>query len=424
MSSMKPTGRSVRRSLPWLLAGLSMLGPFSIDAVFPAFPSIGARFAVDAPALQQLISVYLVTYGVMSLFHGAISDAIGRKPVIIAGMLVYAVASIGAAVSTSYAMLLACRALQGMCAGAGLVVGRAVIRDSLEGPAAQRLMSQVMMIFGVAPVIAPMIGAWLLPLGDWHGIFWLLSGFALLLALALLLFLDETHPASQRTRFAPRPLLAGYMMFARDRHFWPLLVSSSVNFAGLFLYISSAPQIVRDLLQLSEQGFPWLFVPVVIGLISGAWLSGRMADRFSAKQTVSLGYAVMLLACACHVLLALLYPQPRLPWSMLPLILHAVGVQLAFPTLTLLLLDRFPHRRGGISSVQAFVSLMLCAFVAGGLSPLLSASMLFLAAGSSTLTLIGVLGWGWYHRVSRWREPMISETQTVPVMQAEIVEPR
>src|SRR3546814_5919408 len=124
-------------------------------------------------------------------------------------------------------MLLACRGLQGVSAGAGLVVGRAVIRDSLEGPAAQRLMSQVMMIFGVAPVIAPMVGALLLPLGGWHGIFWVLAGFTLLLALALHLLLDETHPPAQRTRFAPQPLLAGYVSFARNRLFWPLLISSS-----------------------------------------------------------------------------------------------------------------------------------------------------------------------------------------------------
>lgn len=420
---MTTAQHTVRRSLPWLLAGLSMIGPFSIDAVFPAFPLIGARFQVDDTALQQLISVYLLTYAVMSLFHGAISDAIGRKPVIVTGMLVYALASIGAASSTSFAMLLTCRGLQGVCAGAGLVVGRAVIRDSLEGPAAQRLMSQVMMIFGVAPVIAPMVGALLLPLGGWHGIFWLLAGFTLLLALALTTLLEETHPPARRSRFAPRPLLAGYMAFARDRLFWPLLVSSSVNFAGLFLYISSAPRIVRELLHLSAQGFPWLFVPVVIGLISGAWLSGRMAERCSAKRTVSLGYAMMLLACAAHVLLALLFPQPRLPWSMLPLILHGIGVQLAFPTLTLLLLDRFPHRRGGISSVQAFASLLLCGFVAGVMSPLLSLSMLHLAMGASLLTLIGALAWAWYHGVSRERLSP-SDADAAAVMAAEIVEPR
>ncbi|OOG40871.1 multidrug effflux MFS transporter [Rhodanobacter sp. C05] len=422
---MNPTHRTVHRSLPWLLAGLSMIGPFSIDAVFPSFPLIGARFAVDDTALQQLLSVYLVTYAAMSLFHGAISDAIGRKPVMVTGMLVYALASVGAAMSTSFAMLLACRGLQGVCAGAGLVVGRAVIRDTLEGAAAQRLMSQVMMIFGVAPVIAPMVGALLLPLGGWHGIFWLLAGFTTLLALALALLLAESHPPARRTSFAPRPLLASYLSFGRDRPFWPLLISSSVNFAGLFLYIASAPRIVRGLLHLSAAGFPWLFVPVVIGLIGGAWLSGRMAERRSAGFTVNLGYAVMLLACALHLLLALAFPAPRLPWSMLPLILHGIGVQLAFPTLTLLLLDRFPQQRGGISSAQAFASLLLCSFVAGMLSPLLSASMLQLALGASALTVIGALAWSWYHAIARRAlDQARAAIDQVDGLQAEIAEPR
>lgn len=421
---MNPPTRTVRRSLPWLLAALSMIGPFSIDAVFPAFPLVGARFQVDDTALQQLISTYLITYAAMSLFHGAISDAIGRKPVMVAGMLVYALASVGAALSTSFAMLLTCRGLQGVCAGAGLVVGRAVIRDSLEGARAQRLMSQVMMIFGVAPVIAPMVGALLLPLGGWHGIFWVLAGFTLLLALALSLFLDETHPPAQRTRFAPRPLLASYLSFGRDRPFWPLLISSSVNFAGLFLYIASAPRIVRELLHLSPQGFPWLFLPVVIGLVGGAWLSGRLAERRGVGFTVNLGYAVMLLACALHLLLALVFPAPRLPWSMLPLILHGVGVQLAFPTLTLLLLDRFPHQRGGISSVQAFASLLLSSVVAGVMSPLLSVSMLWLALGATVLTVIGVLAWWWYRQLThRPLDQPITGADPV-VMQAEIAEPR
>jgi DHA1 family bicyclomycin/chloramphenicol resistance-like MFS transporter len=421
---MNPASSAVRRSLPWLLAGLSMIGPFSIDAVFPSFPLIGARFAVDDTALQQLISVYLITYAAMSLFHGAISDAIGRKPVMVAGMLVYALASVGAALSTSFAMLLACRGLQGVCAGAGLVVGRAVIRDTFEGAAAQRLMSRVMMIFGVAPVIAPMVGALLLPLGGWHGIFWVLTGFTALLALALMVFLEESHPPAQRRPFAPRTLLASYLCFSRDRPFWPLLISCSVNFAGLFLYIASAPRIVRELLHLSAAGFPWLFLPVVAGLVSGAWLSGRMAERRSVGFTVNLGYAVMLLACALHLLLALVFPTPRLPWSMLPLILHGVGVQLAFPTLTLLLLDRFPHQRGGISSVQAFASLLLCSLVAGVLSPLLSVSMLHLGLGASTLTVIGTLAWGWYRAVARRPlDRMPVDVDPEMAIQAEIAEP-
>ncbi len=419
---MPPATPVARRSLLWLLAALSMIGPFSIDAVFPAFPLLGADFGVDATALQQLISVYLITYAAMSLFHGAISDAIGRKPVIVAGMLIYALASAGAALSTTYPMLLLCRGLQGACAGAGLVVGRAVIRDIYDGPAAQRLMSQVMMIFGIAPVIAPMVGAQLLALGGWHGIFWLLTGATVVLALALMWLLDESHPPAQRTRFAPRPLLASYASFGRDRLFWPLLISSSVNFAGLFLYIASAPQIVRGLLHLSAQGFPWLFLPVVVGLIFGAWLSGRLAEHSSLTFTVSLGYAVMLLACATHVLLALIFPAPQLPWSMLPLVLHGVGVQLAFPTLTLLLLDRFSQYRGGISSVQAFASLLLSAVVAGVLSPLLSTSMLHLALGASAFTLVGVASWFWYGRMRR--APPTPPLPRDVALQAQITQPR
>lgn len=422
---MTPTPRPVRRSLPWLLAGLSMIGPFSIDAVFPAFPLIGERFGVDSAGLQQMISVYLITYAVMSLFHGAISDSIGRKPVIVTGMVVYAMASAGAALSTSYTMLLTCRALQGMCAGAGLVVGRAVVRDSLEGAAAQQLMSRVMMIFSVAPVIAPIVGAQLLFLNGWHGIFWVLMGFTLMLAVALVLYLDESHPPAARTPFHPGTLIRGYVSFGQDRPFWPLLISCTVNFAGLFLYISSAPHIVRDLLHLSAQGFPWLFLPVVAGLVCGAWMSGRLASRRSVAFTVNLGYASMLLACALHLLIALITREPVLPWSMLPLVLHGVGVQLAFPTLTLLLLDRFPHRRGGASSVQAFCSLLLCAIVAGVLSPLLSGHMLYLALGASVLTVIGWFSWRWYHKLTRC--PPVAQTPSSVVeteWETEITEPR
>ncbi len=402
-----------------------MIGPFSIDAVFPAFPLIGAGFGVDSAGLQQMISVYLITYAAMSLFHGAISDAVGRKPVIVTGMIVYAMASAGAALSTSYSMLLVCRALQGTCAGAGLVVGRAIVRDSLSGAAAQQLMSRVMMIFSVAPVIAPMVGAQLLFLGGWHGIFWVLMGFTLMIAGALTLFLDETHPAEARTPFHPKTLLAGYMEFGNDRLFWPLLISCSVNFAGLFLYISSAPRIIRDLLHLSAQGFPWLFMPVVTGFVIGAWFSGRLASRRSVAFTVNLGYGAMLLACAFHVILALVHTEPMLPWSVLPLVLHGVGVQLAFPTLTLLLLDRFPHRRGGASSVQAFCSLLLCAFVAGVMSPMLSGHMLYLGLGATVLTLVGWWAWRWYRRLTR--RPL--ETQHLgptaeTELQTELTEPR
>src|SRR6476469_5695736 len=162
------TARPSTRRLALLLGGLAMFGPFSIDTIFPAFPEIGDQLGANALAMQQTISVYLIAYALMSIVHGPLSDAIGRRRVILGGLLVFAVASAGCALAKDLPTLLAFRALQGLSSGVGLIVGRAVIRDVLHGPDAQRLMSQVSMIFGIAPAIAPIIGGWLLRWSCWR----------------------------------------------------------------------------------------------------------------------------------------------------------------------------------------------------------------------------------------------------------------
>ena len=134
---MAETERPSNRRLALILGGLAMFGPFSIDTIFPAFPQIAGQLGADKVAMQQTISVYLLAYAAMSLVHGPLSDALGRRPVILAGLVVFAAASAGCALSTSLPMLLSFRALQGFSAGVGLIVGRAVIRDVLHGHDAQ-----------------------------------------------------------------------------------------------------------------------------------------------------------------------------------------------------------------------------------------------------------------------------------------------
>ena len=171
-----------RARLAFILGGLAMFGPFSIDTVFPAFLVMADDLGVGKVAMQQTISVYLIGYAAMSLFHGPISDAIGRKKVLLAGIVVFTLASVGAALATDMTTMLVYRALQGLSAGVGLIVGRAVVRDCLQGDDAQRLMSQISMIFGIAPAIAPIIGGWILLSGaGWPLIFWFLVVFSLLL---------------------------------------------------------------------------------------------------------------------------------------------------------------------------------------------------------------------------------------------------
>lgn len=387
-----------RRGLAGLLAALSMIGPFSIDTMFPGFPAIAADFGVGETALQQIVSVYLAAFAVMSLFHGPISDAKGRRPVIVIGMLLYALASVGAALSQSMAALLVWRALQGACAGAGMVVGRAVVRDLFDGPAAQKLMSQVMLIFGIAPAIAPIVGAQLLLLGDWRWIFWGLAVFSVVLAAGVAALLPESLPRAARSRLSARILWTTFRGILADRGFWPLALSGTFNFSALFLYIVSAPAVVLELLGLTPQGFPWLFVPLIGGIMSGSLLSSWMAGKHSAVATVRIGYAMMLVASSVSVLLALVLPRATLPWSVLPLILQGAGVGLAFPTLTLLLLDLFPAHRGAASSLQSFVSLVFNAILAGVIAVWLNGSMLALALGSLVLALAGFASWRSYQK--------------------------
>ena len=390
-----------RRVLAPLLGALAMFGPFSIDTIFPAFPAIAADLQASPLAMQQTISVYMIAYAFMSLLHGPFADALGRRRVIVAGVFVFVLASIACALAGSIGGLLAFRALQGMSAGAGLIVGRAIIRDCFDGAEAQRLMSAVSMIFGIAPALAPIVGGWVIAFAHWSMIFWLLAAFALVIGLACLLWLPETHPPEKRVPLSLRELGATWRLIGRDRAFLPLVLAGSLNFNALWVYISSAPAFVLELLHLDTGHFAWLFVPAISGMMFGAFLSGRVAGRLSAAATVRLGYVVMLAASLLNLLVTWWLPQPRVPWSVIPIGLHAIGIGLNFPTLTLLLLDRFPQHRGAASSAQAFVSLLISATIAGVLAPVLSRQAQSLALGALVATATGFGMWLLFRRITR-----------------------
>ncbi|WP_439641104.1 multidrug effflux MFS transporter [Nevskia sp.] len=407
--------RANPRLLAPLLAGMAMLGPFSIDAFFPAFPTMEAEFAVTRVAMQQSLSVYLLSFAAMSLVHGPLSDAYGRRGVILWSMLLFAVACAGCALADSYRMLLAFRAMQGVCAGAGMIVGRAMIRDRHDGADAQRLMSQVSFIFGFAPAVAPIIGGLVLGLAGWRAIFWLLGGFTLALVVASLAALPETHPRERRTRFALRPLLRTYRSVLGDRRFLLLGFAASLNFGALFIYIASAPSVVLDLLKLSETQFAWLFVPVIAGMMLGSATSARMAGRMSPLRTVRVGFSLMAIGTLLN-LAGSIGLRPQVPWFVLPVGLIGTGVTLAFPTLTLLMLDRFPAVRGAAASVQATISLGVSALVSGLVAPLVDASPVLLASAAAAMTVTGYLLWTGYRRITPDIGPQVLSAALEPAV--------
>jgi DHA1 family bicyclomycin/chloramphenicol resistance-like MFS transporter len=212
-----------------------MLGPFSIDTYLPAFADIAQSLDATPVQMQQTLSAYLFGFAFMSLFHGAISDSFGRRPVVLWGLAAFTVASAGCALSQNIGHLILFRAMQGLSTGAGIVVSRAVIRDMFPPSQAQKVMSQVTIFFGVAPAIAPMVGGWMLVHVSWHGIFWFLTGVGVLLWIAIFRLLPETLHITQRQPFHPRNLMAGYWQLGSDPRFFLLALASGIPFNGMFL---------------------------------------------------------------------------------------------------------------------------------------------------------------------------------------------
>jgi len=381
-----------------ILAALAMIGPFTIDTYLPSFPYIGSDLKATPAQLQQTLSLYLFTVALMTLFHGTLSDSFGRRPVILVSLLLYVITSAGCALATSLPQLLFWRAVQGLAAGAGIIVGRAIIRDSFAGHEAQRLMSLVTMIFGIAPAVAPVIGGWLQGAFGWRAVFWFLAGYGALLLLACLRRLPETHPFPQRQPFQAAPLLRNYLQLGGDPKLVLLCLLVAMNFCGFFLYVVSAPAVIYGLLGLTERDFAWLFVPGIGGVMFGAYLSGRLAGRRTALQTVSAGYLVMAAAAVINVVYCSLFP-PALPWTVLPVMVYTAGMALAMPSASLLTLDLYPKLRGMTSSLQGFAHSFFAGVAAGVVSPLLSGSALMLAGGMAGSLVLGWLCWRGYLRL-------------------------
>ena len=390
--------RHPRWALAALLACLGSLGPFSIDTYLPAFSGIAQSLGATPAQMQQTLSAYLFGFALMNLFHGALSDSFGRRPVVLVGLALFTLASLGCALSETIGQLITFRALQGMSAGAGVVVSRAIIRDMFPPEEAQRVMSQVTIFFGVAPAIAPMLGGFLFVHLGWHSIFWLLVAIGLLLLVLMARLLPESLQTAARQPFAFKPLMHAYAELVRNPRFMLLVVASGVPFNGMFLYVLSAPEWLGTHLGLGPTQFFWFFGLTIAGIMSGAYCSGRLAGRMPARQQIRIGFSTMGVVSIVNVLLNLLLP-PHPAWAMLPVAFFAFGWALMVPVITLMVLDMAPNRRGMAASLQACVGSAANGLVAGVVAPLVMHSTVALAVGSMALMAVGLMAWRWLKRL-------------------------
>jgi DHA1 family bicyclomycin/chloramphenicol resistance-like MFS transporter len=337
----------------------------------------------------------------MNLFHGALSDSVGRKPVILGGTALFTLASAGCALSENIGTLVLFRTLQGMSTGAGVVVARAIIRDMFAPAQAQKVMSQVTIYFGIAPAIAPIIGGWLFVHAGWQSIFWMLTGIGLALLVATHRLLPETLHVEARQPFEVGNLLSGYWQLASSPRFLLLSLASGIPFNGMFLYVLSAPAFLGELLALAPTQFFWLFLLNILGIMLGAWLSGRQAGRWAPKRQIRHGFLIMLLSSVINLGANWLWPA-HVSWALLPIAVFSFGWALVVPVVTLLVLDLHPERRGMASSLQAVIGAVSNGIVAGALAPLVMHSTVALAAACLAMLLVGLGSWLWLHQ--RWPE--------------------
>lgn len=382
-----------------VLASLAMIGPFAIDTIFPAFGQVGQDFGVDSSAMQQVTSVYMLAFAIMSIFHGPIADAVGRKPVMITGLAGFALANVFAALAPSFGLLLLARFIQGAFAGAATIVSRVVIRDLFAGAEAQKLMAQVMMIFSVAPAIAPILGGWLLTVGQWPLIFWAVAGYALLMIVTVAVLLPETLPVADRQPLRPGNVVRSLLQVATKPALIRISFTMAMGFGGYFIYILGAPIIMLDLLGEGEQDFWKLFIPLIGGMLIGSYLSGRLAGKIPRYRLVTVIMPLTVIAGAIN--LVLVFISPTLPWAVIGPTLLSVAIGTVFPILNLEILELFPHQRGAAASIGTFASLIFNALVAGAVIPLAAASLVSLAALGLGLSILSALGWWWHVRAMR-----------------------
>jgi DHA1 family bicyclomycin/chloramphenicol resistance-like MFS transporter len=370
-----------------ILASLTALAPFAIDTYLPAFHVMEIDLSTNSNYIQQTLTFYLIPYTFMTIFHGAISDSIGRIKTIKYGLTLFIIGSIGCALSTSIEMLWISRILQGMGGGAGNVVARAMVRDLYSGAMAQKVMATVQIIFGIAPAIAPMVGGLLLNF-NWQSIFIFLVIYSILITFFSTRFLPETVDEKDRLPFNMHSVLTRYKNLLIDNNFIFLVLAVSFNFSAFFLYVLASPIFLVDHLGLNSSQFGYLFIPTVTGMILGSFISKRTAGIVSPDKLLKFAYTWMILIASVNVFFC--YFFQNILWINIGFVaLYNVGMASAMPLISIKALDCFPKARGTAASGQAFSQMFISSIVAGVVVPLVWGSTFTLSCAMLFIFLLG-----------------------------------
>lgn len=367
---LPPHGSLWRLAL--ILGALSAFTPLAVDMYLPGLPALERTLQTDSGGVQRTLSVFFLGLAIGQLFYGPISDRFGRRAPLLVGNLLYIAASVACALAPNIDSLIAARFVQAFGSCAGMVISRAMVRDLFEPREGARVMSLLMLVVGVAPILAPLLGGVVLAVFDWHAIFWLLAGFATLLMIAARLWLRETRGPQPDMRLTFGSALRVYADLLTTRRYMGYTLASSLGMGGLFSYIAASPFVFIDLYHLSPQAYGWLFGINAVGIIGFSQVNRALLRRFSLDEVLIV--ALFAMAAAGLLLLVCAVLSIGGIWGVwIPLFLYITSLGAVLPNAAASAMATEAHRAGSAAALIGTLQFGLGA-VTSGVVGLLAAS--------------------------------------------------
>jgi DHA1 family bicyclomycin/chloramphenicol resistance-like MFS transporter len=358
-----PTGPSTAKPaltpvLLAVLASLSAFSPLSIDMYLPALPTIATDLGASAGDIQLTLSVFMVAFGVGQIFYGPAGDRFGRRPIILGGLSLYILASVGCAFVADGSHLIGLRFLQGLSACAGVVMARTMVRDLAEKDQAARAMSLMMACTSLAPMLAPLIGGEILVLAGWRAIFWGLGAIGVVALIGAGLRLPETLRPEYRQPFRPGAVLARFRELLVTRPFMGFALAGGFQFAALFSFLSGSPFVFIEHYGLSPRNYGLVFGSMVAFMTVGSLLNARFAPRFGASRILRSAAFIPAIAGVASAILGCIEARTGAigMWPFFFVITPQIAsISLIGPNSAVMALHRYPHMAGTASSLMGIL---------------------------------------------------------------------
>ncbi|BAK65153.1 putative drug resistance transporter [Sphingobium sp. SYK-6] len=376
-----------------LLAALTAVLPASIDGLSPALPAIAAALYTRAAHVPAAISAFVISFAIAQLLGGMLADALGRRPVVLAGLAIYVLASVLALFATSFPLLLAARALQGLGAAAAVLLARTIVRDQLPREAAGRALAQIGIFFSCTPIIAPLISGVLVSVGGWRAPLLAMAVLGVVIGAASLLRLPETLARDKRLPFDGPGLLGSFARLSRSPALLAYVLANAFAYSGILLFSAAAPQVMIDHMGLGALDYALLFALSTMGFMAGNAASFRLVRRRGVDGTLRIGVPFQLAGPIAMLVATQLWPEA---WAALivPQILYTFGWGIVQPQAQAGALSTHPESIGQASALLGFVQLAIAAVIVAVFSRLTGGTSLALALGMAFCGA-GALLCGW-----------------------------